>query len=93
MATLTIEISGRLDQKTCAALLKRFRDFHPGDVVYRGARFAHRLYLPGEIKEAWTLFITGPRIRTWGFYCPQGWRDWRIFTSSADRGRIGRGCE
>lgn len=27
----------------------------------------------------WSLFITGPRIRQWGFYCPQGWRHWREF--------------
>jgi hypothetical protein len=28
---------------------------------------------------AWTLFITGPWQRTWGFICPQGWKSWREF--------------
>jgi hypothetical protein len=50
------------------------RFVHPGDVVWRGARFAHRLFLPRSTTdsgEAWTLFITGPRIREWGFWCPK----------------------
>jgi len=39
-----------------------------GQVVFRRATLAHRLeLLPGE--EAWTLFITGPKIREWGFHC------------------------
>lgn len=41
-----------------------------------------------------TLFITGPRMREWGFHCPQGWRHWRDFTNPADGGAtVGRGCE
>ena len=39
----------------------------------------------------WTLFITGPNVRSWGFHCPQGWRHWRDFTS-ADGREVGRGC-
>lgn len=71
--SLSICLDGHLAEYYLTGDVQRFRDFHPGDIVWRGARFAHRLYLPGEIKDAWTLFITGPRIRTWGFYCPQGW--------------------
>lgn len=72
-----------------------------GDLVYRSARFAHRLYLPDG--PAWTIFITGPRIREWGFWCPKesaagGWRSWREFTAFRDvgedgKGKIGRGCD
>ncbi len=41
----------------------------------------------------WTLFVTGPKVREWGFLCPQGWRHWREFTSPRDGGSVGRGCE
>lgn len=42
----------------------------------------------------WTLFITGPVIREWGFHCPQGWRPWREFVSVRDGGNArGAGCE
>jgi hypothetical protein len=43
---------------------------------------------------AWTLFITGPRIRDWGFHCPlQGWIPWQRFTAADDSGAIGPGCD
>ena len=58
--------------------------------VFRSAKFAHRLELvKGPV---WTVFITGPRLREWGFYCPNGWRHWTAFTSDDGR-NIGRGCE
>lgn len=67
----------------------------PGRVVWRSARFAHRLFLPLPDRPAMTLFVTGPVIREWGFWCPQGWRHWKDFTAvrDGDAGRIGRGCE
>ncbi|QDH70875.1 hypothetical protein [Marilutibacter alkalisoli] len=47
----------------------------------------------GPSLPAWTLFITGPRIRSWGFHCPeQGWVHWRKFTDPNDTGRTGPGC-
>lgn len=58
--------------------------------VFRTAKFAHRLELvKGPV---WTVFITGPRIRDWGFYCPSGWRHWTVFTSDDGR-NVGRGCD
>lgn len=57
---------------------------------YRSAAYAHRLELTS--KTAWTLFITGPRVRSWGFHCPNGWRPWREFTDESGNG-IGRGCD
>lgn len=65
-------------------------------VVFRRATDAHRLKLPienGGIRYVWSLFITGPRVREWGFICPQGWRVWHEFVDARDKGRIGRGCE
>lgn len=44
-------------------------------------------------KPVITLFITGPKIREWGFLCPQGWRHWQVFCDERDHGVIGRGCE
>ena len=42
----------------------------------------------------WTLFITGPKVRTWGFHCPeQGWIRWDKFTAAGDAGAVGRGCD
>lgn len=55
-------------------------------------RFAHRVELFDG--PCWTLFITGPRYRSWGFHCPEhGWIDWKRFTASDDRGAIGKGCD
>lgn len=73
----------------------------PGAVVLRGATVRHRVELscrsvgPGPMAEApaWSLFITGPRVREWGFWCPQGWRHWRDFTTGPSGHTIGKGCD
>jgi len=62
-----------------------------GDVVRRSATDAHRIELFGTA-ECWTLFLCGPIVRDWGFWCPQGWRPWQEFVDSKDKGRSGRGC-
>ncbi|MCO5085131.1 MAG: hypothetical protein M9939_26355 [Mesorhizobium sp.] len=61
-----------------------------GDWKPRTAASAHRIEL--HAGPCWTLFITGPRIREWGFHCPQGWRHWRIFTAGPNGETVGRGC-
>jgi len=64
-----------------------------GSVVVRGALTAHRLEVDKRIApHAWTLFITGPRIREWGFHCPKGWVLWTDFVDDRDAGKVGRGC-
>lgn len=63
-----------------------------GDVVLRSARAAHRLELRDKA-DCWTLFVTGPVIRNWGFHCPQGWRRWQDYTKPGEYGQIGKGCE
>ncbi len=63
----------------------------PGAVVFRMPGAAHRVEIaPGSICR--TLFLTGPRVRSWGFHCPRGWVDWRTFTAADDRGAVGAGC-
>lgn len=60
-----------------------------GDIVFRRAKAAHRI----EINvPSWSLFITGPVVREWGFHCPNGWRAWREFVAERDSGQIGKGC-
>lgn len=74
-------------------------------VFRRSGTMAHRIELLREYgftnfgaydsREApvWTLFITGPNVRAWGFHCPKGWVHWRDFTNPADGGKtVGRGC-
>jgi len=62
-----------------------------GQLVYRPAKLAHRLeVVNGPVV---TLFLTGPRVREWGFHCPGGWVHWRVFTDPDDIGKAGRGCE
>lgn len=65
-------------------------------IVFRKATCAHRLELPvenGGISYCWSLFITGPRVREWGFYCPQGWRHWKAFVDPEKTGLRGPGCD
>jgi len=68
----------------------------PGDLIYREPEHAHRVRLfrdaQGQPIEAWTLFITGPRVRQWGFHCPKGWVHWEQFTAANDPGAVGKGC-
>jgi hypothetical protein len=54
--------------------------------------FAHRIELTHG--ECWTLFITGPRYRHWGFHCPSGgWVHWQRFTAADNPGEVGKGCD
>lgn len=62
-----------------------------GAVVCRRAVSAHRVELIDD-REVWTLFLTGPNIRSWGFLCPQGWRHWKDFTANNGT-TVGRGCD
>lgn len=72
---------------------------YAGAMVLRLPSVAHRIILlkdgDGQERPVWTLFITGPRVREWGFACPQGWRHWKDFTRELPGGvsKVGRGCE
>jgi hypothetical protein len=59
-------------------------------VVFRLPSSAHRLVLVDG--PVWSLFITGPVVREWGFHCPRGWVPWREFVAADNAGAIGRGC-
>jgi NTP pyrophosphatase (non-canonical NTP hydrolase) len=69
-------------------------DRRAGDVVQRKASDLHRLELIDDV-PAVSLFITGPKVRDWGFECPNGWVPWQIFTGFAQTGdssQTGPGC-
>lgn len=63
----------RLHGKFCYVPLNR--RIHKGQWTYRNSEFLHYL-VPGPA-GAWTIFITGPTIRKWGFLTDQGWKPWR----------------
>jgi hypothetical protein len=71
----------------------------PGSVTFRWPTTAHRLELMSPMYESperlrtWSLFITGPVVRDWGFHCPQGWVPWRKFVAADNPGAVGRGCD
>lgn len=78
---------------------------YPGMVIFRAAEQAHRVVLHkdpvGGIygsppytrpRKAWTLFITGPWRRNWGFHCPKGWVKWQDFVDPQNHGKVGKGC-
>ena len=94
--SFSIMVSGRMTEVTPEGE----RLLRAGDCVYRGADFAHRLQLAAEPLQpagpVETLFITGPKVRDWGFRCPGGFVPWRDFVGDGSgdlgSGQIGRGC-
>lgn len=66
-------------------------DRKKGAIAFRWGSAPHRIELTHG--PCWTVFITGPRVREWGFHCPAGWVHWKRFTAPADKGAIGRGCD
>lgn len=67
----------------------------PGKFYLRSATEPHRLLLADNmLSKVWSLFITGPYQRTWGFHCPKGWVHWKDFVSVYQGGnKIGKGCD
>lgn len=67
-----------------------------GDFRVRwSGKIAHRI----ELKETpcWTLFVTGPCYRDWGFICVDRlgytrWVPWQEFTKPGKPGETGKGC-
>lgn len=69
-----------------------------GDWVFRrSGKISHRIELGSfmipKLESAWTLFITGPRYRMWGFHCPNGWKPYYEFLSRYDGADHGKGCD
>lgn len=63
-----------------------------GDLSFFWGASPHRIEL--HAGDCWTLFITGPRVREWGFFCMErGFIHWKRFTAADDKGAIGKGCD
>lgn len=61
-------------------------------IKFRAPWSAHRIELINST-PCRTLFITGPRMRRWGFHCPKGWRHWKEFVQQEPGGNSqGKGC-
>jgi hypothetical protein len=89
---VSIILDGAYTEETIAAGgVHQRRVYEVGAVKFRGPRSAHRIEL--HAGPCWTLFVTGPRVREWGFHCSHGWRPWQKFVSPKNPGEIGRGCE
>ncbi|AOK04059.1 hypothetical protein WK25_05995 [Burkholderia latens] len=93
-ANCSILLRGRYVEHTISAggINVRTERAAPAWKLRMSGAAAHRLELIDG--PCWTLFVTGPRYREWGFHCPQrGWVPWKEFTSADNSGEIGRGCE
>jgi hypothetical protein len=94
--SLSLALKGKMLERyldrSGGIVVEREREVVPGDVLYRRSVFAHRMIVtePGSL----TLFITGPRIREWGFWCGgRRFVPWQEFVDDRDRGLVGKGCE
>ena len=79
---VTLVLAGRYREITESGARER----RPGGIARREAAHRHRVELlrdaTGAEKPCWTLVLTGPNERTWGFWCDRGrerrfvpWRD------------------
>lgn len=86
-------------ENTSLVLIGRYREITPagtfireaGALIHRQATDLHRLELI-DGAPCVSLFFTGPKVREWGFACPNGWVHWRDFTGGENGELVGRGC-
>lgn len=76
---ISIVLRGEYIEHTIASGgIRKERRYGAGSIRMRLPWHAHRLALPPGQHETWTLFITGPRVRKWGFHHPaRGWVHWK----------------
>lgn len=80
-------------QSGAVKLRKAWRPWAPWRMTFRRASSAHRVELIQGGRPTWTLFITGPVIREWGFHCTRGWMPWKQFVEQVPGGnKAGNGC-
>lgn len=60
------------------------REIRPGDLNVIRANDFHRVDLRDPSKGAWTIFVTGPRVQSWGFWWPgvHSFIPWHLFQHS-----------
>ncbi len=94
---MSLLIMGAYDEVTIAeGGVQYVSPLYAGELRFRRPTAAHRLVVKeGDgRKEVWTLFVTGPVWRHWGFHCSDGWRHWHDFIGfrSEHENIVGRGC-
>ena len=70
----------------------------PGSVIVRRATDAHRLELEryygavagSKPASSWSIFITGPTWRTWGFWLKSGWVPYNEYVTVKDGVSVGK---
>ena len=60
-----------------------------GDIVFRAASSLHWIEID---KPVYTLFVTGPMVRVWGFQCKSKWVDFREYILKRGSDRLANGC-
>lgn len=60
-----------------------------GDITFRLPRSLHWIEIDQPV---FTLFITGPRVRRWGFQCDSGWVDYEKYIARRGGNRLASGC-
>lgn len=51
--------------------------YKPGSMLFRKATHLHRIELIDTGEPVYTLFIMGPKVRSWGFFVNGKWHPWR----------------
>lgn len=89
---ISIMVKGRYVERRPNSILVR----HSPSIAVRRATDRHCVTLfkdeQGQCIPCWTIVITGPKIREWGFWCLKGFVVWTDFVSKSDEGNIGKGC-
>ena len=97
--SLLIALWGYAEEEVFNSWECREKHIRWGNIVVRSPRHRHRMII---YEPFWTLFITGPVVREWGFWCndvpipdARFWRfvHWKAFTKPEAKGQIGRGCD
>lgn len=92
-AAISLILCGYYTEHTIAAGgIHHRRVYRAGDLRWFPVRHTHRIEVaPNE--QVWTLFLFFPKVRDWGFHCPErGWVPWQEFTAAGKPGEIGPGC-
>jgi len=77
---------------------RRAKTRWPWIPYFRRAEAPHRVELIG-MRAVWTLWMRMPPRRSWGFYCPKGWKHWRDYVAERDYSApgsvssVGPGCD
>lgn len=85
--SVSVLLSGRL--REIDAENPKGRIIRAGEIRHRPADYAHRLIVE---EQGFSLFITGPKVREWGFLCEASWRHWTRFTAGESGELQGAGC-